>query len=72
MKTYRFETELWLPQPRAQVFDFFADPRNLERLTPSWLHFEILTSPDIAIAPGHVTRLSFAPARHSAPLAKRD
>lgn len=52
MKTYRFETELWLPEPRAQVFDFFADPRNLERLTPSWLHFEILTPPDIAIRQG--------------------
>lgn len=52
MKTYLFETELWLPQPRAHVFHFFADPRNLERLTPSWLHFEVMTSPEVQIRQG--------------------
>ena len=43
MTTYRVETELWLPRARDQVFAFFADPRNLQRLTPTWLRFEILT-----------------------------
>jgi ligand-binding SRPBCC domain-containing protein len=57
MKTYRLQTELWLPHPRDQVFDFFADPRNLEQLTPSWLHFEIVTRPEIAIRQG--TRLEY-------------
>ena len=51
MKTYHLETELWLPQPLERVFEFFADPRNLERLTPPWLRFEILTPPEIEIAP---------------------
>lgn len=45
MKTHRFETEIWLPHRREQVFSFFGDPRNLNRLTPAWLHFEILTPP---------------------------
>jgi ligand-binding SRPBCC domain-containing protein len=43
MKTYRLKTEIWLPRPREEVFGFFADPANLERLTPSWLRFEIIT-----------------------------
>ena len=52
MKTHHLETEQWLPRGLDQVFKFFADPRNLERLTPPWLSFEILTRPDIQIKQG--------------------
>ena len=43
MQTHKLKTEIWLPQKRTTVFNFFADPRNLEELTPGWLHFKILT-----------------------------
>jgi ligand-binding SRPBCC domain-containing protein len=52
MKTFNFASETWLPAPRHRVFEFFADPGNLERLTPPWLHFEIITPPDTAITQG--------------------
>ena len=38
-------TELWLPRDIREVFAFFSDARNLEVLTPPWLHFRILSAP---------------------------
>ena len=43
MKTYWFKKTIWLPQPRAKVFEFFSNPGNLDRLTPAWLHFATVT-----------------------------
>jgi ligand-binding SRPBCC domain-containing protein len=52
MNVFIFETELWLPRPRTEVFDFFADAHNLQILTPSFLHFEILTPRPIPMHAG--------------------
>ncbi len=46
------ETSLWLPRPLEEVFDFFADARNLQELTPPWLRFEIRTEGPIEMRPG--------------------
>lgn len=41
-RTHILERSQVVPMPRAEVFSFFADPRNLEAITPAFLHFSIL------------------------------
>lgn len=46
------EAEQFLPRPLDSVFPFFADARNLERLTPPTLNFEILTKAPLEMRAG--------------------
>lgn len=58
--------EQWIPRPLEEVFAFFSDASNLERITPSWLGFHILTPGPIRIAAG--SRLRYRLRVHGLPL----
>jgi ligand-binding SRPBCC domain-containing protein len=57
MHIYTLERTQVIPRPIDETFTFFADPGNLEAITPDWLRFEILTSGPIPMHFG--TRLEY-------------
>jgi ligand-binding SRPBCC domain-containing protein len=48
--TIRYEQ--LLPLDIETIFSFFADAANLDRLTPPWLHFQILSQLPVLMTPG--------------------
>jgi ligand-binding SRPBCC domain-containing protein len=56
MRTHRIEREQLVPRPVGEVFAFFSQARNLERITPPWLRFELLTADPMPMATGTLIR----------------
>jgi ligand-binding SRPBCC domain-containing protein len=52
MKLHILEREILLPGSPGDIFPFFSRAENLDELTPSWLHFRILTELPIEMKTG--------------------
>ena len=52
MRIHQYQSELWLPVAPEELFPFFADAANLDAITPPWLHFHIVTPPQIVMCEG--------------------
>jgi ligand-binding SRPBCC domain-containing protein len=66
MRIFMFEQEQYVERQLKQVFDFFSDARNLERITPPWLRFEVLTPDSLKMSPG--TLIDYRLRLHRIPL----
>lgn len=49
---YRLSTQMDVELPRAEVFDFFSDAMQLERITPPWVKFSVVTRQPIEMVSG--------------------
>jgi ligand-binding SRPBCC domain-containing protein len=66
VRAHLLEREQLIERPPTEVFDFFAQARNLEAITPPWLGFAVLTPEPIAMAPG--TLIEYRLRLHRVPL----
>jgi ligand-binding SRPBCC domain-containing protein len=49
---HTLERSQLIPVPRAELFAFFEDPRNLGKITPGEMGFRILKMDDLPVRPG--------------------
>ncbi len=66
MKIRKFSSAIWIPAPIEKTFSFFGKAGNLNKLTPPWLHFEILTPLPVEMQSG--TLLDYQLRLHGIPV----
>ena len=47
MKIYELRTEITVKAPLEQVWAFFSNPKNLQRITPDYMGFQIVKCPEV-------------------------
>ncbi len=66
MSIHVLERQQFVKQPLKEVFDFFSRAENLEKITPPWMRFRILTPLPIPMQAG--TLIDYSIRIHGFPL----
>ena len=69
MRVHRLEREQIVDRPIEEVFAFFSQATNLERITPPWLRFSVLTPEPIQMGTGAL--IDYRLRLHGVPLSWR-
>lgn len=51
---FRLQEQQWVDQPIERVFAFFAEPGNLQKITPPWMSFRLVSCSTPAIEEGTI------------------
>jgi ligand-binding SRPBCC domain-containing protein len=54
MKIYRLHTKQNLPITLQEAWDLLSDPKNLQKITPEYMGFKILSGADRPMFPGQI------------------
>ena len=61
MKIYRLETIQNLPISQSHAWDFLSDPKNLKRITPDYMGFEIINGVSNRMYAGQIIQYVVTP-----------
>ena len=61
MHMYQYITKQELPITMEKAWVFLSDPKNLKRITPSYMGFDILSGADRSMFPGQIIQYRLTP-----------
>ena len=61
MKIYRLHTKQNLPITLDEAWELLSDPKNLQKITPEYMGFKILSGADRPMFPGQIIQYKVSP-----------
>ena len=61
MKLYQIKTQQKLPISIEKAWDIFSNPKNLKKITPEEMSFEIIGGAEKSIYPGQIIQYNVSP-----------
>ena len=61
MKLYQIKTQQKLPISIEKAWDFFSNPKNLKKITPEEMSFEIISGAEKSVYPGQIIQYNVSP-----------